>query len=33
MFIVSDVRGDYFRKRLYEVGDIVGKLIGGAVTC
>ena len=33
MFAVSDVWGKYLHKRLYEVGDIVRKLIGGAVTC
>ena len=33
MFAVSDVRREYLHKRLYEVGDIVRKLIGGAVTC
>ena len=30
---VSDVLGEYFHKRLYEVGEIVRKLIAGAVTC
>ena len=33
MFAVSDVRGEYFHRRLYEVGDIIQKLIGGAATC
>ena len=32
-FTVPDIRGEYFRKRLYEVGDINWKLIGGAITC
>ena len=33
MFAVSDVRMEYLDKRLYEVGDIVRKLIDEAVTC
>ena len=32
-FLFRMYEGEYFHKRLYEVCDIVRKLIGGAVTC
>ena len=32
VFAVRYVRGDYFYKRLYEVCDIICKLVGGAIT-
>ena len=33
MVAVLDVRSECLHERLYEVGDVIGKLIGQAITC
>ena len=33
MLAVPDVRQECLHERLYEVGDVIGKLIGRAITC
>ena len=33
VFAVPDVRGECLHEWLYEMGDVVGKLISEAITC